>query len=68
MTSDESNLKARYEASWRIFREFEAAHGKWSVQKWVVHLTAQPGKVDGGTINKTAAEMLQENLNKALGS
>jgi hypothetical protein len=65
--SDESNLKARYEASWRIFRDLEAVHGQQAVQSWVAQLTARPGKVDGAKAVQNAVEVLHENLSETLG-
>jgi hypothetical protein len=67
VTSDEGNLKARYEASWRIFRDLETAHGQQAVQSWIAQLTARPGKVDGSTAVENAVDVLHEDLNRTLG-
>jgi hypothetical protein len=67
VSSDETNVGPRYEASWRMFRDLEAAHGQPTVQSWVTQLTARPGKVDGATAIQEAGEVLHEDLNKRLG-
>ena len=67
VTSDERNLKARYEASWRLFRDLEAAHGQAAVQSWVAQLTSRPGRVDGATAIRSAGDVLHEDLNTRLG-
>jgi hypothetical protein len=67
VTSDESNLKARYEGSWRLFRDLEASHGQAAVQSWVAELTSHPGKVDSDAAIRSAADVLHEDLNKRLG-
>jgi hypothetical protein len=67
VTSDESNLKARYEASWRLFRDIEAVHGQSAVQSWVAQLTARPGRVDGAAAISSAREALHEELSERLG-
>jgi hypothetical protein len=67
MVSDESNLKARYEASWRLFRDLEATHGQAAVERWVAGLTSRPGRVDGTTTLRSANEVLHEDLGEKLG-
>ncbi|WP_277970852.1 hypothetical protein [Sphingomonas echinoides] len=67
VTSDESNLKPRYEGSWRVFRDLEAIHGQAAVQNWMRELTSRPGRVDGGSVTRSATDMLNENLSKRLG-
>lgn len=66
MISDESNLKARYEASWRLFRDLETAHGQGVVERWVAGLTSRAGRVDGDTTLRTANEVLHEDLSDRL--
>jgi hypothetical protein len=67
VTGDESNVGPRYEASWRTFRDLEAAHGQQAVQSWMTQLTARPGKVDGASAIQDADEVLHDDLNKRLG-
>lgn len=67
VTSDESNVGPRYEASWRTFRDLETAHDQLAVQRWITHLTARPGRVDDASAIKDAGEMLHDDLNKRLG-
>ncbi len=67
VTSDESNLKPPYEGSWRVFRDLEAVHGQAAVQSWLRELTSRPGRVDGGSVTRSASDMLHENLDKRLG-
>jgi len=67
VTSDESNLKPRYEGSWRVFRDLEALHGQAAVQSWALELTSRPGRVDAGRVIRSAADMLNEDLHRRLG-
>jgi hypothetical protein len=67
VTSDESNLDARYQGSWRVFQDLEATHGQGAVQSWVAKLTSRAGRVDGDTVIRSAGEVLNEDVGKWLG-
>ena len=69
LMGDESNqsfIKARYEAAWRIFRDLEAAHGKAAVQRWVTNLTSQAGSVTATRIKGEAQSEMGEDLSARL--
>ncbi|MCX8477433.1 MAG: hypothetical protein MT490_16715 [Sphingomonas sp.] len=66
LTSDESNIQARYEAAWRVFENLERAHGASKVQSWVRDLTATGGRVTPERIEDTGRLRLRENLNLRL--
>lgn len=66
VASDESNVGPRYEASWRTFRDLEAAHGQSTVQSWITQLVTRPGKVDGATAIQDADKVLHDDLDKRL--
>jgi hypothetical protein len=64
--SDPSFTRARYEAAWRTFHELAAAHGKATVQRWVVDLTSQPGRVSPTRVQDEARSEMNEDLSVRL--
>lgn len=66
MIGDESNLKARYEASWRMFRDLEQTHGTAAVQNWVTHLTSRPGRIERPEVVRSGDTLLHEELDRRL--
>lgn len=66
MLSDESNVEARYEASWRVFRRLEAAHGEATVRNWMERLTARSGRIDAAEVNRNATAVFHEDVGALL--
>jgi len=64
--SDESNMQARYEASWRIFRDMAAAHGAPALRNWVADVTSAPATVTTEELVVSAQTALDENLAERL--
>lgn len=66
IVSDESNLSARYEAAWVVFRDLEAARGADAVKQWVNQVTDQVGKISNDAILKDAARYTGADLTERL--
>lgn len=66
MVSDESNTAARYEASWMIFRDIEAARGALAVQTWVRNVTAGSGRIETNDVVTAAGRVFDFDLPERL--
>ncbi|ATB38012.1 hypothetical protein CYFUS_003438 [Cystobacter fuscus] len=64
--SDESNTKARYQASWALFRDLEQKQGGGAVRDWATSATSHAGAVSSSEVVASAPPPSRDEIENRL--